>query len=548
MPEFGTVLRQITGVRGDVSLTLETVLTSPDWMGLTTATPLQRAICRIADGLPVDDLVTQPVLANPEAYPEDVRERATWEWAIGEWHGDWTPREIIIPSAIRGAKSKISVARGLQMSQTVDMSFVPGGEMPRFAIVSTSKDNADAAYEHLVACIKSNPKVAALVIGEPRKESTILRHPSGRPFEIAIVAGSRAGSSLVSRWLAGVIFDEATRMLSSEDGVINVDTQRKAVRARLMPGAQLWYPGSPYAPLGFVYDQTQDYWRKPRDLTVVIRAVGPALNPHIAWTPERVWELKNSPKQSDQDSYWTDCLAEFAALEQGWIHPAVLREVVRKTVVTLPPHERVHYVACMDPATKSNAWTLSISGLYPDGIRRQAVATQWLPETGEPLDSRVVMGEIAEWLTEYNCSSAISDQWADTILQERAQEAGFTLNIENATGPSNTREATSLADLIDTKTCELAPVEHLENDIKRAKKKATGAGPKLSLPVTADGRHCDYFPVTARSLSKAVYPPDPEPEELPDALKGWSPSELADLKRYEQDQSGRHPDEWRSPD
>lgn len=546
--DLSAAYEQLQGQKAAADLTLEEVLTSPEWMGLTTATPLQRAICRIADGLPIDDLVMQPVLANPEDYPPDVAERATWEWAIGEWHGDWYPREVILPSAIRGGKSKVSIARGLQMSQTCDMSFLPGGEMPRFAVVSTSKKNAEAAYEHLQIAIRDSPLIASLVVGEPRKESTILRHPTGRLFEIAIVAGSRAGSSLVSRWMAGVIFDEATRMLSSEEGVINVDEQRKAVRARLMPGAQIWYPGSPYAPLGFVYEQTNKYWQNPRDGVVVVRAVGPALNPFFSWLPERAWELKSSPSQSDQDTYWTDCLAEFGALERGWVHPAVLGRCVRRDQVTLPANERVHYVACMDPATKGNAWTLSIAGLYPDGVRRQALATQWLPEGGKPLDSREVMAEIGEWLTAYNCASVISDQWADTILQERAQEAGFTLLIEPATGPSNTKEATSLADLIDTGTCELAPVEHLENDIKRAKKLATATGPKLVLPVTADGRHCDYFPVTARSLSKAIYEPEPEEEPIPDAYAGWSPAELADLERYRRQDSGMHEDEWRTHD
>lgn len=37
-------------------LTLEGILTSPAAFGLTSATPVKRAICRIADGLPLGDL------------------------------------------------------------------------------------------------------------------------------------------------------------------------------------------------------------------------------------------------------------------------------------------------------------------------------------------------------------------------------------------------------------------------------------------------------------------------------------------------------------
>jgi hypothetical protein len=34
----------------------EALLTSPEAFGLTTATPLQRAICRVSDGVPIGDL------------------------------------------------------------------------------------------------------------------------------------------------------------------------------------------------------------------------------------------------------------------------------------------------------------------------------------------------------------------------------------------------------------------------------------------------------------------------------------------------------------
>ena len=69
--------------RSDTSeLTLEEVLTGPDWLGLTTATPLQRAICRIADGLPIDDLINQTMVEGLAAYPEEVHERASWQWCF----------------------------------------------------------------------------------------------------------------------------------------------------------------------------------------------------------------------------------------------------------------------------------------------------------------------------------------------------------------------------------------------------------------------------------------------------------------------------------
>ncbi len=42
------------------SYTLERLLTHPSAFGLLTASPLQRAICRIADGLPLGELAEHP--------------------------------------------------------------------------------------------------------------------------------------------------------------------------------------------------------------------------------------------------------------------------------------------------------------------------------------------------------------------------------------------------------------------------------------------------------------------------------------------------------
>ena len=128
---------------------------------------------------------------------------------------------------------------------------------------------------HLMGAL-SAPKIAPLVVGKKLAEEEIpssgmiaLRHPSGRIVEIVVVAGKRAGGGLVSYWSAGVVFDEAPRMGGEADGVVNFDDSRKSVIGRLLPGAQLWANGSPWAPLGPIHKAVETWHRKPGRVLVL---------------------------------------------------------------------------------------------------------------------------------------------------------------------------------------------------------------------------------------------------------------------------------------
>lgn len=73
---------------------LEALLTDPKLFGLTTATPVQRAICRIADGEPLGELADDPVVMD----------------AVGDCSSiaGIRPREMAILSGIRVGKSLLS--------------------------------------------------------------------------------------------------------------------------------------------------------------------------------------------------------------------------------------------------------------------------------------------------------------------------------------------------------------------------------------------------------------------------------------------------------
>ena len=104
-----------------------------------------------------------------------------------------------------------------------------------------------------------------------------------------------------------VLFDVA-RGRGQADGVVNFDDMRKAVIARLvlLKGAQLVVVSSPWAARGPVYKAVQEFWGKPSDQLVLMRATGPEMCP-FNWTPEAVQAVFDQP----DGSYETDVLGEF---------------------------------------------------------------------------------------------------------------------------------------------------------------------------------------------------------------------------------------------
>jgi hypothetical protein len=274
------------------------MLTSPQFFGLTTATPLQRAACRIVDGIPLGELAHDP----------DVTAAVGGVSALAALPVGTRPFRVELYSGIRTAKSLITAACAVRASQSVDISHLRAGETPRIAVVSLDMDKARVVLDHLVGTILARPALKLLLAAEPSGDSVLLRHPSGRVVEIKVVAGARAGGSLVARWLLGAIFDEGPRMLSAEDGaVVNLTDGINAVEGRIVDGGQVLIVGSPYAPWGECYDSVREHWGKPSRHRVVLKAPAFVLNP-VWWTPERCTDLKaRNPR-----AYKTDVLGEFA--------------------------------------------------------------------------------------------------------------------------------------------------------------------------------------------------------------------------------------------
>ena len=446
---------------------------SPWGLGLSEASPLQRAIARILDGRPLGNLAGHPAVLE----------------ALGcKMPNPHLAREVLLLSGIRTAKSMLAVARSIRMARTCPVHTLKAGEIPRIPLVSLTKDNATVLYNHLVGSIKASPVLQDILVDEPTADSVTIYNDEGWPVEIKVTAGTRAGGSLVSRWLAGLVFDEAPRMTGSDEHVINLDDMRAAAKERILPGGQILYVGSPWAPFGPVYNWFIDGFGKPTANRIVIRARGTDMNPAY-WTQERAERLKSE----DPDLWATECAAEFASQAESFLPVELVSAAVRELPYELPPAPGSQYVAAIDPATRGNSWALVVATREGDR-RRIVLAKQWTGSRREPLSPDAVIGEMKAILAPYGILDVYSDQWSGDALRDLAARHGLRLHVVTHTAEERLGKWISVKTMFERGLLELSPEPVLRQDLIRLRKRVTSRSATIELPLTSDGRHCDYAP------------------------------------------------------
>lgn len=518
------------------TFTLESLLVHPEAFGLTTASPLQRAVCRIADGLPLGDLATQAdvvqAIGDVAALPMS------------------RPAELLVLSGIRTGKSLLAAALAVRAALTCDLSRLRPGETARVSVLSLTVDLGRVVFDHAAATVAARPALRGLMVGEPTSDTVNLRHPSGRIVEVKVVAGARAGASLVARWSAGCIFDEAPRMNGEDDGIVNYDDARRAVLGRLLPGAQLVAIGSPWAPRGPVYEAVQEHHGKPTARLVVVRAPAYAMNP-MWWTRERCEALR----AQDDHAFRTDVLAEFADAEAALISSAEIDRATRKGALVIGRQAGHHYVSAMDPGTRGNAWTLVVL------VRRQCadrkirtcvvLARQWQGSKTAPLDPDKVLAEIAALAKLYGVPGVWTDQLAADFVRSIAQRHGLAVWPEAIGAANKVALFESLRMRLADDGLEIPDDPIVRADLLSIRKRVTMNGIAIELPRTADGRHADYAPALALAASKAFSEPPAagiRPTAPPDPWTSdwWDRQEkdAADRKRRLQAAEDRYDAGW----
>ena len=486
-------------------LRLEGMLTDKRGFDLGKATPLQRAICRSLDGEDIGD----ELWANAEV-------RNGFGGARPE---AWRPKIFVIAAAIRSAKSMIVAAKSITLSQTVDLTGVTVGDEIRIPILAPEKDQAHAVFNHIVGNVVNRPMLRQLMVEDPTADSIKLRHPTGYIIEIKVTALSRFATTLVGRWLPAAIFDEAPRMVGEQDGVRNLPDALDAIAGRIRPGGFIGLVGSPHAPFGPMYDLINEHFGKPSRDVVVVRAPGPAMNPEY-WTTERCEDLKRTRPAA----YRTDVLAEFADPEEAMFGLDLVEARTRRAPLEREPVKGHDYVATMDPATRGNAWTMTLTECTGTNERFEpklavALTREWRGTKEKPLNPDLVFAEMAIVLRPYGCTQVVTDQFACDVLMPMAAAHGLHLYADPMTQAKRFEYCSRLKVALEEDRFELSPDPKMGRDLVSVRRRITQNGVTVHLPETSDGRHADFVPTLMLAMAFPPMPPRLVPPQKPQFMQ-----------------------------
>lgn len=287
-------------------------------------------------------------------------------------------------------------------------------------------------------------------------------------------------------------------MAGSADGVRNLDDSLAAIQGRMLPGSQIMLVGSPNIPFGPVFELDREHFGRPSEHVVVIHGRGPLLNP-VWWTPERIEKMRNSRDASVQRSYVTDVLGKFADSEDQLISSQLVDAAMRSGPDVIAPMKGHSYVAAMDPAMRGNAWTLVVlgcDGFNDAGEPRYYVALdkQWRGSKVQPLRPDRVLREIARDLKPYGLGEVWSDGHQLDSLRVIAEQEDLEILEQTTSQDEGIEGAENIRILLESERLQLSTNRGMRADLLRLRRKVNQKNVTLNMPVTADGRHCDFIP------------------------------------------------------
>ena len=480
----------LRAVGSGAQLNLEQLVCHEHGFQLTTATPLQRAVMRMETGEPLNELAKLP----------EVIEAIGGMQALGMLPIGVAPAISVLMAAVRTAKSLKAAAKAFRATQVVNLDKLKDGEFARYSIVSIDKDKANAVLEHLVGKTEASPLLKPAII-KVAGESVWVMRPDGKAVEIKVMAGKRAGSSVVARWSAGCTLDEGPRMNGSEH-VVNLPDILVNLPARLLPNTQVDIVGSPWGPSGPIHEMYVDHFGRPSEALLFMVAKGPDMNPGH-FTPAMCARLL----KEDPRAHRTDVLAQFADPESSLLSSIDVEACTRSGPFDMEPNDQP-CTAAIDPAQRKNAWTLTIVRPRPDGSPQVVLTRQWQGSKSAPLMSSRVFAEIRPLLELYGIEDNLlwTDQASFDDKRELAAQQDITLAEDPFTDSEWRAHALNLEKLVSQRAIDLPPNAAMRADILGVQKLLTARSYTISLPKTLDGRHGDYVPSLVLALKHLLTP------------------------------------------
>ena len=414
-----------------------------------------------------------------------------WRATIRRWYSKGR-RRLVGRVGRRGGKSSTLCRLGV-VEALYGQHNVPPGDVGVVAIVSARRPDALERLRTIKAILDA--------IGVKYHERGDSIELVGRPVVFTVFTASIAGVSGFTSIF--VLLDEVAKWRDNDTGANPAAVVISSISPTMatQPNARMVLSSSPMGHL----DAHADAY-----------ALGETPNQCTAYAPS--WEanptLTEEGTRADEpdEMVW---LREYKAIPQAEGETSLLTDAaltrLTRAGADLPYCPRHRYVATMDPATRGNAWTLAITTLSDDRIRRVALVRQWVGSRSKPLVAGEVFREMGPILAKYKLRHVHSDQWSEDTLREIASQHGVYLMVDLPWSAATKADAyDGLRTLVRESRVDLPNDVQVKTDLLGIREKLTRNGITYDL-ASAGGRHSDYAPTIAMGTMLAKVPPTPLP-------------------------------------
>lgn len=414
-----------------------------------------------------------------------------WKKTIRRWY-EGGKRQLTARCGRRGGKSS-TISRLGVTEALYGHHEVPPGDYGVVAVVSTRRDEAAARLTTITTILD-----ALGVKYRPWGDGVMGVKLVGRRVGFRVYAASVQG---VSGFTGIFVFcDEVSKWKDSETGVNPATEVIKSVRPTMatQPNARIILSSSPFGMLDAHFDEYEK---------------GETALGTTAYAP--TWEANPTLTEEDTRALEPDLsawLREYKAIPQAEIEWSLLsdEQLTRATRAAgdLPRLPGWRYAATMDPATRTNTWTLAVAGQEPSGKRHVVLAREWTPEPGRPLKPESVLREIRELIAPYGLRRVVTDQLAVDFLRailRLMKEHERVVLIEEPWTPVSKRVAYEhLLKLAQDDRLGIPPDKMVRVDLLGIMKRITRSGVTYELAKRGN-RHSDYAPAIALAVADARY-------------------------------------------
>lgn len=404
------------------------------------------------------------------------------------------------------------VAAGVEADADGLVPALRQGERARVVMVTPKASQSSQAFGYVLNAVESIEELRRLIVHKTT-ETLLLRRPhDGVEVLFEMVAASPRGNNIRSGWLAGALFDESAFFGDGPGAAITLTDNLAAATTRMLPGAQVWLPSSPWSDQWSWHETIEAALGHPSEDVLAFHSDSVSFNPSIDRS------LIEAARRKDPLEAAREYDAKpLSSLGNAFFPPAVIAmalAVAPGRLRILPPDATLTHHAGSDLGFRRNSSALAIARAR-DEVVELAYMEERMPMPGAPLKPSEVCQAFGRTCLQYGAGAMRGDlHYAETAREnlDRIRETDdLTARVIGAidytewapTLDNISAMYTTMRDLMAEGKLSLPDDPRLLSQIKGVLSKPIGGG-KLQVHLPKQGRaHADLLVAVAQAVEDA---------------------------------------------